>query len=158
MVIIIGEKYMILSKKFWQEKTTFFIIMLLLISAFSIPMMKVKANTFSFDEGLNEEDGVYYTSTFDDINSISGGAVIADSGNKITLNPSGSRFGNYNFKNWNSDSSNEAFRGSILWFSPFLPKLILSAFENKVTTANYYWAMSNEDSFEYPLHLFLLAL
>ncbi len=148
MVFIIGEKYMILSKKFWQQKTSFFIIILLLISSFSFVINEVNADSTSF----NEEDGTYFVSSFEGISNenIFGGCVISDTGNKIMLDSSGSRYANYNFSNWNKDSENEVRRGEIFWFSPLFPTFIISAFEEVVTTANYYWAMSKNDSYEYP--------
>ena len=150
MVIIIGEKTMILSSKFWQEKTAFFVIGLLIFSNISFLTSNVNADIISFDEGMNGEDGVYYTSTFSDIEELFGGCVLSDLGNKITLDPLGSRYGDYNFSNWKETSPNEAYRGEILYFSQFWPKILLSGFEEKVTAGNYYWAMSEDDDYEYP--------
>lgn len=141
---------MILSKKFWQEKTTFFIVVLLLSSTFIMLIQPVTANTFAFDEGMNDEDGVYYTSTFGDVERYFGGCKLSDSGNKLTLDPSGSQYGNYNFIDWDETSLDEASWGEIFWFSPLLPKVLLSAFENTIVTGTNYWAMSEDDIYEYP--------
>lgn len=141
---------MILSKKFWQEKTTFFIVVLLLSSTFSMLIQPTNASTFAFDEGLNDEDGVYYTSTFEDVERYYGGCVLSDAGNKLTLDPQGSQYGNYNFSDWDETSQDEASWGNIFWFSPLLPKIFLTAFENTIVTGTNYWAMSEDDAYEYP--------
>lgn len=152
MVFIIGEKYMILSRKFWQRNTIFIIIILLLTSSFSFVNTVSGADTPSFNDGLNEDDGTFFTSSFDDVSgeNLFGGCVVSDTNNKILLDSSGSQYANYNFEDWDKESENEVRRGEIFWFSPLFPPFLLSAFEDKVTTANYYWAMSQDDNYEYP--------
>jgi outer membrane protein assembly factor BamB len=105
----------------------------------------------SFDEGLNEDDGVYYTSAFNDVDEFFGGCVRSSQGNKLTLDPDGSRYRNYNFSDWHPESPNEFYAGTLLWFSQFWQlSWVMSLFETKIDESSYYGAISEQDGIMYP--------
>ena len=151
MLVIKGEKYMILPRGFWQKNSVFFIILLLLSSSLFSFVVSADTDSLLFDEGKNDEDGVYYTSTFLDVDEYFGGCVRSSQGNKLMLDPEGARFKNYNFSDWNSDSPHEMYAGDLFWFSQvYQLSWVMNLFEEKVEENQYYWAASEPDGITYP--------
>ncbi|MBS3749638.1 MAG: PQQ-binding-like beta-propeller repeat protein, partial [Candidatus Thermoplasmatota archaeon] len=151
MVIIKSEKYMILPHGFWQKKSVFFIILLLLFSTFSSFVVSEDPVPLLFVEGQDDEDGVYYTSTFLDVDEYFGGCVRSSQGNKLMLDPDGSRFKNYNFSDWDSESPHAMYAGDLFWFSQVYPlSWVMNLFEEKVEEDPYYRAASKLDGITYP--------
>lgn len=151
MVIIKGEKYMILPKGFWHKKSIFFVILLFFFSIFSSSVYSYDSTTLSFEDGMDDEDGVYYTSSFSDVESYFGGCVYSNQGNKLILDPEGSRFKNYNFTDWDSDSPHAMYAGDLFWFfQAYQLSWVMSLFEDKVEEEPYYWATSQPDGITYP--------
>ncbi len=149
MVLIKGEKYMILHRRFWRAKNALLIISLLFVSIF-YPITS-STSTVSFTEGLNTEDGVYYTSTFEDVDKFFDGCIPSVHGNKLILDPEGSEYNNYNFSQWTTDSPHAVFEGRFPWFSPFIQlPWVMNLFGTKVEEEMYYQAMSEEDGYMYP--------
>ncbi len=151
MLVIKGEKYMILPRGFWQKNSVFFIILLLLSSTLFSFVVSADTDSLLFDEGKNDEDGVYYTSTFLDVDEYFGGCVRSSQGNKLMLDSEGARFKNYNFSDWNSDSPHEMYAGDLFWFSQvYQLSWVMNLFEEKVEEDQYYWAASEPDGITYP--------
>ena len=144
MIIIIGEKYMILSSKFWQRKTALFIVILFLFSIFSTVPPTIGADSGGV---MTEEDGTFLMKNFSDItHDMISGCEISESGNKLFLERIDEKKEDFNFKDWDDDSPHTAYRGGSFWFFQTLQLFIISnLFENEVTENTYYNLMSEDD-------------
>jgi len=149
VVIIKGEKYMMLTNRFWQKKLVFSIIFLFLFSGFSSVVSSEDANP-TYEEGMNEEDGIYYSSTFQNNVKFDGDCYVSD--DTIKLRKKESSFEPYNFDSWSQSSLHRTYLGDFLWFPSFLPlSIIFHVFNNEeLTMSSYYKSMAKDDGKLYP--------
>lgn len=139
---------MILPQRFWQANTALLIGLLFMSS--NLPIL-AQTGTMSFNEGLNPEDGVYFTSTFDDVDEFFDGCVRSAHGNRLILDPEGSQYKNYNFSDWSPSSPHKAYDGRFPWFSPLWQlSWVMNVFGKEVEETAYYRAMEKEDGSMYP--------
>ena len=119
------------------------ILSLFIVSSFS-------TTGFLLDSPIDEGDGVYFTSTFEDVDLTN--CVTSSGGKKIILNPYGSSNQTYDFSTWSEQSESKAYDYITPYFIIFFPpSLHIPLFENELNEELDYNSISEKnDGIMYP--------